>query len=157
TKSDYDNWLPAANVAWNVTENAVVRAGLSQTMTRANPTDLLLGLNIRNADVSQVSLGNPDLEPYLSDNIDLGFEYYTGQEGYFGVAAFRKGINGFTVRQSRNVTFGDLAQYGITMDSLSQQQKDAVNGRGGNDAFVELQQTVNASGRLTIDGLEFNW
>jgi TonB-dependent receptor len=157
TKTDYDNWLPSANLAWNLTDNAIVRAGLSRSMTRANPTDLLLGLSIRNADVSQVDLGNPDLEPYLSDNIDVGFEYYTGQEGYFGVAAFRKGIEGFTQRQSRNVTFGDLAQFGITLDSLSQQQRDAVNARGGNAAFVELRQTVNASGRLTINGLEFNW
>jgi TonB-dependent receptor len=156
-KTDYDNWLPAANLAWNLTDNAIVRAGLSRTMTRANPTDMLLGLSIRNADVSQVDLGNPDLEPFLSDNIDFGFEYYTGQEGYFGVAAFRKGIEGFTQRQSRNITFGDLAPFGITLDSLSQQQKDAVNARGGNSAFVELRQTVNASGRLTIDGLEFNW
>jgi outer membrane receptor protein involved in Fe transport len=91
-------------------------------MTRANPTDMLLGLSIRNADVSSVDLGNPDLEPFLSDNIDLGFEYYTGEEGYFGVAAFRKGIDGFTVRQPHNIVFGDLAAFGITLDSLSQQQ-----------------------------------
>lgn len=155
--TDYENWLPSANLAWNVTENAIVRAGLSRTMTRANPTEMLLGLTITNADVSQVNLGNPDLDPYLSDNIDIGFEYYTGQEGYFGVTAFRKGIEGFTQRQSRNVTFGDLAQYGVTLDSLSQQQRDAVLARGGNAAFVELRQTVNASGRLTINGLEFNW
>jgi TonB-dependent receptor len=156
-ETDYENWLPAANLAWNLTDNAIVRAGLSRTMTRANPTDMLLGLAIRNADVSQVDLGNPDLEPFLSDNIDLGFEYYTGAEGYFGVAAFRKGIEGFTQRQARNITFGDLAPFGITLDSLSQQQRDSVNARGGNSAFVALSQTVNASGRLTINGVEFNW
>jgi TonB-dependent receptor len=126
-------------------------------MTRSNPTDMLLGLSIRNADVSQVDLGNPALDPYLSDNIDVGFEYYTGQEGYFGVAAFRKGIEGFTQRQSTFITFADLAQFGVTLDTLGQQQRDAVNGRGGNSAIVELRQTVNASGRLTINGLEFNW
>jgi hypothetical protein len=32
-----------------------------------------------------------------------------------------------------------------------------VNARGGNSAFVALSQTVNASGRLTINGVEFNW
>jgi TonB-dependent receptor len=153
----YENWLPAANLSWNLTENAIVRAGLSKTMTRANPTDMLLGVAIRNADVSQVDVGNPELEPYLSDNVDLGFEYYTGQEGYIGVAAFRKGIEGFTQRLSQNVTFADLAPYGITLDSLSQAQRDSVNARGGQSAFVELRQTVNASGRLTINGLEFNW
>ena len=155
--TEYENWLPAANLAWNLTDNAVIRAGLSKTMTRANPTDMLLGLSIRNADVSQVDLGNPELDPYLSDNIDLGFEYYTGAEGYIGVAAFRKGIEGFTQRVSRNVVFSDLAQYGVTLDSLSQAQRDSVIARGGESAFVELRQTVNASGRLTINGLEFNW
>lgn len=156
-ETEYENWLPAANLAWNLTENAVVRAGLSRTLTRANPTDMLLGTSIRNADVSAVDLGNPDLEPFLSDNIDFGFEYYTGAEGYFGVAAFRKGIEGFTQRLPRNITFGDLAEFGITLETLGQQQRDAVIARGGNSAFVELRQTVNASGRLTINGLEFNW
>ncbi|HEY0680845.1 MAG TPA: TonB-dependent receptor [Steroidobacter sp.] len=153
----YENWLPSANVSWNLTENAIVRAGLSKTMTRGNPTDMLGGVSIRNADVSQVDLGNPELDPYLSDNIDFGFEYYTGAEGYFGIAAFRKGIEGFTQRISQQVTFADLAQYGITLESLAQQQRDAVNGRGGTSALVELRQIVNASGRLTINGLEFNW
>ena len=153
----YDNWLPSANLAWNLTDNAIVRAGVSRTMTRANPSAMLLGLSIPNADVSQVNLGNPDLEPYLSDNIDLGFEYYTGQEGYFGVAAFRKGIEGFTTRQTSTVTFGDLAQYGVTLDSLGAGQRDAVEGRGGNAAPVQLNQTVNASGKLRINGFEFIW
>jgi TonB-dependent receptor len=154
---DYHNMLPSANVAWNVTDNAIVRAGMSRTLTRANPSAMLLGLSIPNADVSQVNLGNPDLEPYNSDNIDVGFEYYTGDEGYFGVAAFRKKLEGFTTRQTTLVTFGDLAQYGVTLDSLGAGQRDAVNNRGGNAAPVQLNQTVNASGKLTINGLEFNW
>lgn len=153
----YENWLPSANLAWNLTDNAVVRAGLSRTMTRANPSDMLGGVSIPNADVSQVNLGNPDLDPYLSDNIDVGFEYYTGAEGYFGAAVFRKGVEGFTQRLSQNIRFADLVQYGITLESLGQQQRDNVIRRGGQDALVELRQTVNASGQLTIKGYELNW
>jgi TonB-dependent receptor len=156
-KRSYDNVLPSANVAWNLTDNAIVRGGISRTLTRANPSSMLLGLSIPNADVSQVNLGNPDLEPYLSDNFDVGFEYYTGEEGYFGVAAFRKRIEGFTTRQTTLVTFGDLAQFGVTLDSLGAGQRAAVEGRGGNSAPVQLNQLVNASGLLTINGLEFNW
>nr|AQQ74538.1 hypothetical protein [uncultured bacterium] len=153
----YHNMLPSANFAWNLTDSAIVRFGASRSMTRANPSQMLLGLSIPNADVSQVNLGNPDLEPYLSDNLDLGFEYYTGDEGYFGVAAFRKSIEGFTTRQTTLVTFGDLAQFGVTLESLGAGQRDAVLNRGGNAAPVQLNQTVNASGKLTINGLEFNW
>jgi TonB-dependent receptor len=155
--TDYKNFLPSANVAWNVTDAFIVRGAVGRTMTRANPSDMLLGLSIPNADVSQVNLGNPELDPYLSDNFDLGFEYYTGREGYFGVAAFRKVLEGFTTRRSTIIPFSALAEFGVTLESLGQGQRDAVNGRGGNNAPVTLNQTVNASGQLTVNGLEFNW
>src|SRR5262249_54594961 len=47
--------------------------------------------------------------------------------------------------------------YGVTLDSLGASQQTAVINRGGQNAPVQLLQTVNASGRLTINGLEFNW
>jgi TonB-dependent receptor len=157
-ESSYENWLPSANVAWNLTDQAIVRAGLSKTMTRPNPSDMLGGVSIPNNDVTQVNLGNPELDPYISNNIDLGFEYYTGNEGYFGVAAFRKGIEGFTQTLIQTVPFASLTQYGITYESLNANQQQSINSRGGpNAATVQLRQLVNASGRLTINGLEFNW
>ncbi|HVF15630.1 MAG TPA: TonB-dependent receptor, partial [Steroidobacteraceae bacterium] len=157
-ESTYENILPSANVSWNLTEQAIVRAGVSKTMTRPNPSDMLGGVSIPNNDAAQVNLGNPELDPYLSDNIDFGFEYYTGQEGYFGVAAFRKGIEGFTQTLTQTVPFSSLTQYGITFDSLNANQQQSITSRGGpNVATVQLRQLVNASGRLTINGLEFNW
>jgi len=156
--SSYENILPSANVSWNLTDQAIIRAGLSKTMTRPNPSDMLGGVSIPNNDAAQVNLGNPELDPYVSDNIDLGFEYYTGQEGYFGVAAFRKGIEGFTQTLTQTVPFSSLTQYGITYDSLNSNQQQSIDLRGGpNVATVQLRQLVNASGRLTINGLEFNW
>ena len=94
--TSYNNVLPSATLAWNVTDNAVVRVGLSRTMTRPNPGALRSGISVPNADAVSASLGNPGLTPYLSDNIDVGFEYYTGGEGYFSFAAFRKDLTGFT-------------------------------------------------------------
>jgi TonB-dependent receptor len=158
TESEYENWLPSASAALNITDNAVIRAGLSRTMTRPNPNDMLPGLNFSSPSADVGTVGNSELDPFLSDNIDLGFEYYTGGAGYVGVAAFRKGIEGFTVLGSRSVPFSELAQYGVTFASLTPTQQAAINSRGGpNAATVVLQQQVNASGRLTVNGLEFNW
>jgi TonB-dependent receptor len=158
TESEYENWLPSASAALNITDNAVIRAGLSRTMTRPNPNDMLPGLNFSSPSADTGTVGNSELDPFLSDNIDLGFEYYTGGAGYFGVAAFRKGIEGFTVLGSRTVPFSDLAQYGVTFASLTPTQQAAINSRGGpGAATVVLNQQVNASGRLTVNGLEFNW
>jgi hypothetical protein len=56
------------------------------------------------------------------------------------------------------VSFASLAQYGITFDSLNANQQQSIITRGGpTAATVQLRQLVNASGRLTINGLEFNW
>ncbi len=157
----YHNYLPSGTLAWNVTDDFVVRAGVSRTMTRPNPGDLRSGIAFPNADASSASLGNPDLKAYLSKNLDFGFEYYTGNEGYFGAAAFRKTLTGFTRLQQDFVTFGSLAQYGANFASLGASQQAALIGRGvggdPNTAIVRLDRTVNADGKLIINGLEFNW
>jgi TonB-dependent receptor len=119
---------------------------------------MLPGLNFSSPSADVGSVGNPNLKPYLSDNIDLGFEYYTGKEGYLGFAAFRKSVSGFTVNGSTTVPFSSLAFYGVTFDTLSPTQQTAINSRGGpTQAQVTLTEQVNAPGRLTINGLELTW
>ncbi len=49
-------------------------------------------------------------EPFISTNIDFGAEYYTGQEGYIGIAAFQKDVTGFTVNGNVTVPFSALAR-----------------------------------------------
>ena len=158
TERKYDNWLPSASVAYNALDNLIVRASASRSMTRANPNDMLPGLGFSTPSADVGSVGNPDLKPFLSDNIDLGVEFYTGREGYVGVTGFLKDIEGFTVLGSRTVPFSELAIYGVTFDSLTVTQQDAINSRGGpNAATVVLNQQVNADGKLKVEGLEFNW
>ncbi|MEO6360593.1 MAG: TonB-dependent receptor, partial [Sphingomicrobium sp.] len=159
TEQSYTNWLPSASAAYHIGDHAVVRAALSKTMTRPNPANMLPGLNFSSPSADQGSVGNPALEPYLSKNIDLGFEYYTGSEGYFGLAAFRKSIQGFTEnRNSPPLPFSTLAQYGVTYDTLSPTQRSAIDARGGpGAATVILTQQTNVPGKLNINGLEFTW
>jgi len=158
TEREYENWLPSASAAFNALDNLIVRASLSRSMTRANPNDMLPGLGFSSPSADVGSVGNPDLKPFLSDNIDLGVEFYTGKEGYVGVTGFLKDIEGFTVLGSRTVPFSELAIYGVTFDSLTVAQQTAINSRGGpNAATVVLNQQVNADGKLKVEGLEFNW
>ncbi len=158
TDTKYDNWLPSASAAFRVGDNVVLRGAISRTMTRPNPNAMLPGLNFSSPSADVGSVGNPALSPFLSFNIDAGAEYYTGQEGYFGIAAFRKAVTGFTVNGTVTVPFSALAAYGVTFDTLTPTQQAAINSRGGpGSATVVLQQQVNATGTLTVTGLEFNW
>jgi TonB-dependent receptor len=158
THNTYHNMLPSAEVAYNVSDNTIVRFASSKTMTRPDPSAMLPGLSFGAPSADVGTVGNAGLKPFLSENFDLGIEYYTGQEGYVGAAVFRKRVTGFTANGNTTVPFSALAQYGVTYDTLNKSQQDAINLRGGpNVATVVLQEQVNASGALTVNGYELNW
>ena len=158
TNNKYKNLLPSGELAYNLSDNALVRFAASRTMTRPDPNAMLPGLGFSTPSADVGTVGNPALKPFISENLDLGLEYYTGEEGYVGLAAFRKRVTGFTANGNTTVPFSFLAQYGVTFDTLSPTQQAAITSRGGPGAAnVVLTEQVNASGALTINGLEFNW
>jgi TonB-dependent receptor len=153
--TDYNNFLPALNLTYNLTSNIVTRFAASKTMTRANPSAMIPNTGFGDQSAQAATQGNPNLAPYLSKNLDLGGEWYTGAEGYVGLALFQKKLTGFTVNGNSVVPFSAL---GIPYASLSKAQRDSIDGRGGPDAaLVTVTQQVNAPGLLTIRGLEANW
>lgn len=158
TSNSYDKWLPAATVAYDIGDLAVVRAAYSKTMTRPDPAAQLPGVGFGDPSAATATIGNPALNPYFSDNLDFGVELYTGQEGLVSVNAFRKSLTGFTTNQITTQPFSFLAQYGITYDSLNPTQAAAIDLRGGPDvATIQVQSQVNVPNKLTVNGLEFQW
>lgn len=156
--SSYSNVLPSFTAALNLRSDVVARAAVSRTMTRANPDGLRPTLNFSSPSADVGSVGNSELKPYISDNIDLGLDWYTGREGYLSATFFQKKINGFTVNENVTQPFSSLAAYGVTYDSLTQSQKDAITARGGpGTASVVLTRPRNAGGILKIQGTEIGW
>jgi TonB-dependent receptor len=154
----YNNTLPSASAVLDLTKSVLARLSVSRTMTRANPSSLRPGINFSSPSSDVATVGSPDLKPYMSDNLDLGIEWYTGREGYVSATVFRKNLNGFTINQNSTVPFSALAPYGVTYDSLTPTQQQALDARGGpaNATIVETQQR-NASGLLKVSGLELGW
>jgi TonB-dependent receptor len=161
-KKTYSSYLPSLNLVYEVSDNFQVRGAISRTMTRADPNSLVSGVNFSDLTAQSLTLGNSALKPFYSNNLDLGFELYTGGAGYFGATAFRKGIAGFTINQGITQPFSYLAQYGITYSSLSTNQVTALQGRGCTSdtncpATILVTQPINAPGLVTINGLEFDY
>ncbi|MGO4378370.1 TonB-dependent receptor [Pseudoduganella sp. RAF19] len=154
----YGNTLPSGTLALSIRDDIVARAAASRTMTRANPNDLRPGINFSSVSADVGTIGNPELKPYISDNIDLGIDWYTGREGYVSLTLFQKKVAGFTVQENITMPFSALAQYGINYNTLIPNQQAAINARGGPDAAtVVMTRSRNASGELTIRGLELGW
>lgn len=158
TENNYNDTLPSLELVYSIKKNFLARFAASRSMTRPNPSNMLPGVNFGDPSAATGTVGNPALQPYLSKNLDIGLEYYTGKEGYAAITVFQKKLTGFT--QNFNITypFSYLAQFGITYATLNPTQQTALNSRGGPDvATVVLTQQQNATGLLTVRGEEVDW
>ncbi|MVW60758.1 TonB-dependent receptor [Massilia sp. NEAU-DD11] len=151
----YHNLLPSATLAYNITPKMIARIAASKSMTRANPADLRqTRLSIGDQGARQGSITNPDLKPFLANNLDLGLEYYMSRDSYVALGAFAKDI---VDRPGTHIVQYSLAQlnqiYGTVGLTAAQQQ--SVDASGGPDKhLVEITEPYNIATKLKIRGLE---
>ncbi|MDR6787450.1 TonB-dependent receptor [Sphingomonas sp. BE138] len=158
-RSNYVEVLPSANISYDVLQNLKLRFAVSKSMTRPDAGSVLPGVTFSDPSAQIASAGNPQLEPYTSDNIDVGGEFYTGGAGYIGVALFRKSINGFTATVQQQTPFADL---NIPLDSLQSTQRQALLDRAASSGLapgavpITVNRPVNLN-NLVIKGVEATW
>lgn len=92
--NSYGELLPSLSVAFDATEDLVLRAGVSRSLTRPSLAALAPVKAYGNTNLT-VSGGNSQLDPLLSDNLDLGVEWYFREKAVLGVAVFYKDIDSF--------------------------------------------------------------
>lgn len=95
--STYSFFLPAFTARWEVAPDVVLRAGYSRTLTRPDLASLAPSESFAGIDASggRGTVGNPGLQPFTADNIDLGAEWYFSRDGLIGANVFHKSISGF--------------------------------------------------------------
>ena len=95
---DYDVVLPNVDFKIGITDDMVGRFSYSETITRPNYTDIQGGQTIDSpvrVGGGTGNRGNPALLPFESQNIDLSFEYYYGDDSYAAVGYFIKDVENF--------------------------------------------------------------
>jgi TonB-dependent receptor len=95
--ASYDYWLPSANFKLNLRDDLIFRLNASKTLTRPELSQLGVGASYGFRPNNQtVTTGNINLKPYLSENVDIGLEWYFADTSYIAVGAFRKNVSNFT-------------------------------------------------------------
>ena len=102
--------LPSFAFSMGLTDDKVLRASFSQTMSRPDIFALSSQFDLGNRDFFQVTAdaGNPDLVPLKSTNFDISFENYYNDESYYAVNYFVKKISDFVGSRTTTSTVGDL-------------------------------------------------
>ena len=92
----YTNFLPGVIGRYDFSPRMVGRASYTNTLARPKFLDASGGRTVEDDDVVQ---GNPDLEPYKSNNWDASLEFYPKSLGVFTVGLFHKDIQDFIFSQ----------------------------------------------------------
>jgi TonB-dependent receptor len=90
----YTNWLPTLQGRYELDDKTSVRAAWSNSVVRANFSQLAPGVSL--ASDTEATIGNPDLAPLKSTNLDLGIERVLGDDGSVSAYVFHKDIKNFT-------------------------------------------------------------
>ncbi|MCU4675266.1 TonB-dependent receptor [Catenovulum sp. 2E275] len=109
--SGYDGVLPALNLAWEPTDNTVVRFSAAKNVTRPSLGSLGVSGEVQvDPDGSRgldVSAGNPRLKPFESNNYDASYEWYFSDEGSVAVGLFYKEIDNFIIGKTVEVPYSE--------------------------------------------------
>ncbi|WP_299269288.1 TonB-dependent receptor [uncultured Psychrosphaera sp.] len=137
---DYSHLLPSVNLRYEFSDKLIGRAAYTETISRPKFEDAAAFQIIESKTEEddgefvterEAEVGNPELKPYESTNLDFALEYYPGHIGIISAGIFYKEIENFVI-------FADVA--------------DTPEW----DGFDEVVQAVNGE-TAELSGIELSW
>ncbi|AZR35696.1 TonB-dependent receptor [Xanthomonas vasicola] len=95
---EYRKALPSFNIAYDVTDDAVLRFSAAKVLARPRYADLAGSFTVNSGNGNlTASGGNPDLKPYESTNYDLAAEWYFAPSSMLSGEVFYRDISSYIV------------------------------------------------------------
>ena len=93
-KGDYAEFLPSLNTIYSLTDDVQARFSAGRTMARPAPFELTSATNLID-ETLRGDTGNPELQPLIADQFDLGLEWYYKDGSMVAATFFMKDIQNF--------------------------------------------------------------
>ena len=148
---DYAHFLPSMNLSLQLDDTQTLRFGAAQTISRARLDEMNASFSSTynqqpDAEGNNWSVegGNPALEPKEAFGLDLSYENYFSDEGYFSVALFHKDLKNWIFDGSYAVDMTGIADpsTGEIPANPNGTGKGKVNGGEGTMWGYELSGTL---------------
>ncbi|WP_426103369.1 TonB-dependent receptor [Massilia sp. TSP1-1-2] len=153
--TSYTDFLPSANVTFDLGRDQVIRVAAAKVLARANLDDMRASSSFgvdttdNKMPILSGSGGNAKLEPFRAKALDVSYEKYFGKKGYISAAVFYKKLDTYILRSPRAFDFGSqvsantpLPQSGPFKGSTVGVLTTPTNGDGGNIRGVEVAVNV---------------
>ncbi len=95
--SKFNNWLPSANISFNLREDLILRLAGAKVIARPPLSSVGAGITVNLVNLTGTA-GNPDLKPFAATQFDATLEWYFAEASLLSVAVFDKKVNSFTVQ-----------------------------------------------------------
>lgn len=158
---EYTDVLPALNANWEVADDFLIRFAASRTIARPmlqnltpGTTAFATGLNAAGA-APAVTVGNPYLSPFTSNNFDLSFERYFGRSGLFAVTLFYKDLESFPQQLASEAPLSAVFEDAIYQQILANMTSPTLRAYTEAGGVWAIRQFQDAPGG-TIKGVEIN-
>jgi iron complex outermembrane recepter protein len=159
--TSYSDTLPSLNLAAELSPDTIVRFGAAKVLARPNMEDLRAGftasVGTSGADLGRWSGsgGNPLLQPWRADALDLSVEHYLGKRSYVSAAVFEKKLKNSIYVGDFDFDFSGFPNLsGITPVSNIGVLSAPVNGTGGKVKGWEFAVALDAGLAVSaLDGL----
>ena len=105
--NSYSNFLPSLNAKLELNDDMLIRFAYSETLTRPTMSSMRPVTNIGTTrpDILTASGGNPNLEPFLSTNFDVSYEWYYADASAVSIGVFTKDVEGFITNITADEVF----------------------------------------------------
>jgi iron complex outermembrane receptor protein len=165
-RHDYSDDLPSINVAYQLTDELLLRTAWAKVMARpllGNLAPTITAVTTPTVDNNggTATVGNPELSPFRAENIDLSLEWYFNEGGLLSLALFKKDVSNFPQTISTVGTMQSLlspdAFAAFLQTQTPEQQNWLLNGGPGNTpGFYSIRQFQDAPGG-EIKGYEISY
>ncbi|WP_335310806.1 TonB-dependent receptor [Sphingomonas phyllosphaerae] len=99
TATDYLKFLPALNVAYEISPQFIVRGAAAKVISRPRYQDLAASIS-QNDTTLDAGGGNPNLKPYQSTNYEITAEFYPRAGALLSLELYRREIDNYIVSTS---------------------------------------------------------
>ena len=147
-EDDYLEWLPSMNIALGLTDSQRIVLAAARTMSRARMDKMNASASF-NYDPNGAggiyysgSSGNPTLRPWMANQVDLSYENYFSDQGYFAIAAYYKKLENPVYNETIFLDFEDVIP-GVEPGKGQGSFEAPVNGDGGHIAGIEASFSVD--------------
>lgn len=161
-EADYSVTLPSIDFSIEPMDDHLVRLSYGRSIARPDLNSLrpITTISDYRPENSTAGAGNPGLKPYLSDNLDISYEWYYDEGSYLSVAYFNKKVSDYIATETVPETISDangnplLDPQGRYVPNAPSDPATPVTSQTGDPEAIFLVNKPLNSQERSIDGIE---